>query len=108
MQGEGWHGWQGMALEQGQEKYSVGHGARAGSSSQDNGKYQGDKNRLNQQQQRKIVLKEPEAYIEVKSLRVSWVVQSIKHPTLGFGLGRNHRVMRSSSASGSELSTESV
>ena len=36
------------------------------------------------------------------------MVQSKKHPTLGFGSGRDLRVMRSSTVSGLELSAESA
>jgi len=34
----------------------------------------------------------------------TWVAQSVKHPTLGFGSGPGLRTVRSSSASGSKLS----
>ena len=38
----------------------------------------------------------------------TWVVQSVKHLTLGFSSGDELRVMRSSPASGSTLSAESA
>ena len=38
--------------------------------------------------------------------RGSWVVQSVKHPTPGFGSGHNLRVVRLSPSSGSTLSLE--
>lgn len=37
----------------------------------------------------------------------AWVVQSVGHPTLGFGLGPDLSVVGSSPTSGSTLSTES-
>jgi len=40
--------------------------------------------------------------------RGTWVAQSVKRPTLGFGSGRDLRVVRWSPASGSALSRESA
>lgn len=37
-----------------------------------------------------------------------WVAQLVEHPTFGFGLGHDLRVLRSSSTLGSVLGTESA
>jgi len=42
----------------------------------------------------------------IREFRGAWVVQLVKHPTLGFSSGDDLRVMRSSPASGSTLSME--
>ena len=42
---------------------------------------------------------EPKTALKIKS-RGPWVVQSVKHPTLGFGSGHALRVVRSSPKSG--------
>ena len=43
---------------------------------------------------------------EVAVFRGTWVTQSDKHPTLGFGSGHDLRVVRSSLTSGSALGVE--
>ena len=50
----------------------------------------------------------PRCLLEVQSSKGVWVVQSVKHLTLGFSSGRDLRVVRSSPESGSVLSAESA
>lgn len=49
-----------------------------------------------------------ELKLKIRFLRGTWVGQLVKHPALGFGAGRDLRVMGYSPASGPALSVEST